>query len=91
MTARTWFTSAVVGLVLAGAWLTAVRGPGEPRLRSAHSEPATMVPPQSVAVTAQGKTFHQSGCKFLHGPPRMQSAGQAIAEGYTPCSRCLPR
>ena len=91
MTARTWIGSLVMTLILAAGWMAAVRGERSPSLRSAHSEPATAVPPPMVVVTAAGKTFHQLGCAAVHGPAQIESGAQAIADGYTPCPRCLPR
>jgi hypothetical protein len=91
MTARTWISSVVTALILTAGWMAAARGGWSPPLRSAHSEPATGVPPAMVVVTAAGKTFHQVGCAALHGPAQMESGAQAIADGYTPCPRCLPR
>jgi hypothetical protein len=91
MTARTWISSAVMALILSAGWMVAVRVGWSPPLRSAHSEPATGAPPPMVVVTAAGKTFHQVGCAALHGPAQMESGAEAIADGYMPCPRCLPR
>jgi hypothetical protein len=44
-----------------------------------------------VIVTAAGKVFHREGCTFIHGPAVTESGAQAVAEGYTPCTRCLPQ
>jgi hypothetical protein len=60
-------------------------------LRTAHSEPSHVVPAQPVIVTAAGKVFHREGCTFIHGPAVTESGAQAVAEGYTPCTRCLPQ
>jgi len=58
-------------------------------LRSEHSQPAVKVPKDPVAVTPNGKTFHDPTCKFIHGPIEMIPANEAVAEGYTPCVRCM--
>ena len=90
MTKRTWLLSVAVAILMAGGWAAAARrGPGPP-LRSAHSEPATSVPRDPVMVTPAGRTFHREDCPFIHGPAMRESAEDAIADGYTPCTRCLP-
>lgn len=90
MTRRTWLLTIGVAIALAAGWVGAARlGPSPPR-RSAHSEPASLVPRGPVVVTRSGKTFHRPGCRFIHGPAVEKSGGQAVASGYTPCVRCLP-
>ena len=46
-----------------------------------------------AAVSAEGKTFHVPGCRFLHKHEnenvRLIAASEAIREGYVPCVRCL--
>jgi hypothetical protein len=42
-----------------------------------------------VAVTPGGKMFHDPNCKYIHGPIEMVPAEEAVAEGYTPCVRCM--
>jgi len=63
-------------------------------LRSYHAEPGTGVPNEMmVTVSADGKTFHVPGCRFLHKHEnenvRLIAASEAIREGYVPCVRCL--
>jgi hypothetical protein len=60
-----------------------------PPLLSEHSRPAVRVPDQPVAIVADGKTFHNPKCTFLHGKPEMVSAQEAVNKGYTPCVRCM--
>ena len=60
-------------------------------LRSAHSEPRRVLADGLVVVTSGGKTFHRDTCTFIHGPAVPKPAEQAIADGYSPCTRCLPR
>ena len=81
----------VVALVLAGTWMMAASLSRQAPLRSAHGEPARVVPPGVVAVTSAGKTFHKAECSFIHGPARLEAGTEAVADGYTPCTRCLPR
>jgi hypothetical protein len=91
MTVRTWAMTVVVAIMLAGSWVMAASLGRQTPLRSAHSEPARVLPPGDVAVTSAGKTFHRAGCSFIHGPARLEAGMQAVADGYTPCTRCLPR
>jgi anti-sigma factor RsiW len=63
-------------------------------LRSYLAEPGTGIPDaMMVAVSADGKTFHVPGCRFLHKHEnenvRLMAAAAAIREGYVPCVRCL--
>jgi len=58
-------------------------------VRSEHSQPAAKIPDRMVAVTAEGKTFHDPSCKYIHGPVEMMTAQEAIRRGYTPCVRCM--
>ena len=89
MTSRV-LASTVVVLGLIGLWLVSASAAPRPPLRSRHSEPATAAP-ATVMVTADGKLFHRAGCTYMHASARAESGAQAIAEGYTACTRCLPR
>ncbi|MBA3271756.1 MAG: hypothetical protein H0T71_14730 [Acidobacteria bacterium] len=91
MTERTWIVSVAVATILAGGWIAATRRGPVLLLRSAHAEPASLVPPGTVVVTASGKTFHREGCAFVHGPALRLAGAQAVADGFTPCTRCLAR
>ena len=90
MTLRTWFAVVTVLAVLAAGYAVG-RGTssGVAVLRSEHSRPAGKVPKGLVAVTPNGKTFHDPECKFIHGPIEMIPAKEAVAEGFTPCVRCM--
>jgi len=94
-TALGWLLAvAAVGL-LSGSFALARLDPRSVfALRSFHAEPGTGIPDaMMVAVSADGKTFHVSGCRFLHKHEnedvRLIAASQAIREGYVPCIRCL--
>ena len=90
MTLRTWFAVVAVLAILAAGYAIGLNtSRGVPVLRSEHGEPAVKVPKGLVAVTPNGKTFHDPTCKFIHGPIEMIPAGEAVAEGYTPCVRCM--
>jgi hypothetical protein len=83
-------TSAVIVLLITGSWLAA--SSAQPVvLRSKHSDPAIMALPAMVAVTAEGKLYHDPTCAFIHGPLRIEPSEQAVGDGYTPCTRCLQR
>jgi hypothetical protein len=90
MSKRVWAT-----LVLTAALISAAVGYGYSRpgatatFLSRHSMPAAHVPDREVAVTVQGKLFHDPSCGYIHGKPEMISARQAVNRGYTPCPRCL--
>lgn len=43
----------------------------------------------TVYVTATGSKYHRAGCSYLKSS-RAISLSDAIAAGYTPCSRCKP-
>jgi len=62
-----------------------------PPLRSEHSEPASIPPSEPVAVTPDGKQFHDPSCKYIHGKPQMMSSQEAIERGYTPDPRCMEK
>jgi hypothetical protein len=89
MTTRVLLLTIVSAALLVGGWFGAASAARPEALRSRHSEPAKVARPLSVAVTAVGKLYHDPDCGFIHGPIRMKSSAQAIAEGYTPCTRCL--
>lgn len=87
MAGRTWIAVCLLVLAAVCALFTAR---GEVALRSQHSRPAVRLPEQMVVVTDEGKLFHRAGCKYIHGTQKTESAQQAAADGYTPCTRCLP-
>jgi hypothetical protein len=91
VTRRVLTLSGMAVVLLAGGWFVAASSGRTAALRSRHSEPMTAVSPPLVAITAEGKLYHRPECAYIHGPVRMEPAGQVIAEGYTPCTRCLPR
>ena len=90
MTMRTWVMSLAAIALLTGGWVAGLAMGSRAPLRSAHSEPGRLTPPKMVALTEQGKLFHDPSCPFIHGPTRLASGQQALVDGYTPCTRCLP-
>jgi len=90
MSRRFWpYALAALLLLMVGYDLGLSRASARPPLRSEHSQPAVNVPGRMVAVTAEGKTFHDASCKYIHGPVEMMTAQEAIRRGYTPCVRCM--
>lgn len=89
MSKRTWIGAIIIltALVLTCEWSRPA-----PVLRSQHAEPAVRLSlalaSQQVVVTADGKTFHKPGCRFIHGKAKLIDAAQAAREGYSPCVRC---
>lgn len=66
----------------------------QPALRSKHAKYSNRVPPDlQVIVAAYGKTFHVTGCPFIHGKAGLRTipAGEAEREGYTACVRCMKK
>lgn len=88
MTRAVWMWTAAVAVLLVAGWSAAVVGHRAPKLRSEHGLPAAAAP-AVVAVTNQGKLFHRPDCAFIHAPVRLEPGDQAIAEGYTACTRCM--
>jgi hypothetical protein len=89
MASRTWSAVAIVLLPLLAAIAIGAARPRPDALRSEHSQPAARVPAGLVAVTPEGKTFHDPNCPYIHGPKQMMPAAEAVSEGYTPCTRCM--
>ncbi len=88
MTIRTWLMGLATIVLITGAWMAGAASASRAPLRSIHSEPAWSTPTAMVAVTEQGKLFHDPSCPLIHGPARLESGHQAIAEGFAPCTRC---
>ena len=44
---------------------------------------------ETVYVTKSGKKYHHAGCQYLKKSQIPISLEQAIAQGYTPCSKCF--
>ena len=91
MTVRVLSLTAAAALLIGGVWFAAASLGRSAPLRSRHSDPGTLAPTALVAVTAEGKLYHDPKCTFIHGPVRTESSAEAIAAGYTPCIRCLKR
>ncbi len=43
-----------------------------------------------VYITKTGEKYHRSGCQYLRQSCIEISRSSAVAQGYTPCSRCKP-
>jgi hypothetical protein len=90
-----WMLAAAAVTLISGSF-TLARLDATPvaALRSYHADPGTGVPAEMmVTVSAEGKTFHVPGCRFLHKHEnenvRLIAASEAVREGYVPCIRCL--
>jgi hypothetical protein len=81
--------TALAIIVVAAGWLASAAAVRESGLRCRHSRPAAGPAPVVVALTDAGALFHKPGCKYVHGPVRIEDGRAAIASGYTPCTRCL--
>ena len=88
MTRAIWLATVAVAVLMMAGWSAAVATSRAPKLRSEHSQPA-IAAPAIVSVTERGKLFHRADCAFIHGPVRSEPGEQAIAEGYTACTRCM--
>ncbi|MCU1308268.1 MAG: hypothetical protein JWN45_2963 [Acidobacteriaceae bacterium] len=88
-TARLILATLLFAIAIALTINSAVAHSFTPPLLSEHSRPAVKVPEQPVAIVADGKTFHDPKCTFLHGKPEMVSAQEAVRKGYAPCVRCM--
>lgn len=90
MSGRVWASVVAAAVLIAAAISYGYSRPGATAsLLSRHSKPAIHVPLREVAITAQGKLYHDPSCRYIHGKPEMVSAQEAARRGYTPCPRCL--
>lgn len=90
MSIQVWVASVVAALLIFGGLAVGLSMERRaPPPRSEHSQLATSIPAEMVAVTPEGKTFHQASCRYLHGKAEMVTAEEASARGYAPCVRCV--
>jgi hypothetical protein len=60
--------------------------------RTEHAQIGKGIPAGLMVLVAEdGKTFHVSGCRFIHEKQKLRTvtAQEAMREGYVPCVRCL--
>jgi anti-sigma factor RsiW len=94
-TAYGWLVAAAAVALISGSFaLARLDARSLSALRSYHAQPGVGVPAgMMVAISADGKTFHVPGCRYLHKHEsenvRLVAAAEAIREGYVPCVRCL--
>ena len=91
-----WMVAAAAAVVAAGSFELSKSSVfrQQPELRSEHAQPGTGVPPDMmVVVSSDGKTFHASGCPFIHDKAHVRTivAREALREGYAPCVRCMKK
>jgi hypothetical protein len=90
MADRVWIAVVITAALIAAAVGYGYSRPGATAtLLSRHSEPAIHMPNHLVAITAEGKLFHDPSCRYIHGKKEMVTAQDAVRRGYTPCPRCL--
>lgn len=61
-------------------------------LKQPHAQPGKNIPPQLAVVMQPGaRIFHLAGCDLIRNDKNLikMTAKDAIAQGYTPCPRCL--
>ena len=90
-----WMVAAAAAILAAGGFEAARSSVfSQHGLRSEHARISNRVPPEMMVVVAEeGKTFHVSGCPFLHDKAKLRviTAREAIEQGYTPCVRCMKK
>jgi hypothetical protein len=93
-TAFGWIVAFPAAMVIVFSFLIAASFCySSPPLRSEHAAPAESSMPDAmpVVVSDDGKTFHVSGCSFIHDKAKSKtiSSEEAVRQGYSPCVRCL--
>jgi hypothetical protein len=73
-------------VVLAAMFVVA---PGAVALRDRHATPAYSVTLPVVAVSHDGKLFHDPRCPVIHGTATLEPMTAAIEQHFVPCPRCL--
>ncbi|MBZ5706733.1 MAG: zf-HC2 domain-containing protein [Acidobacteriia bacterium] len=87
-----WLVAAVALALIAGSIGVANWRAQNPSSRSemaqrGHGVPANLL----VIVSEHSRLFHIKGCPFVHqnDNPHVETAAEAMREGYVPCVRCL--
>lgn len=62
----------------------------EAAAREAEQAQSSISNEHTVYITKSGEKYHASGCQYLKKSKIPISEGDAIAQGYTPCSKCNP-
>ena len=90
-----WMVAVAAGVLVVGGFEVARSSVfGWPSLRSEHARASNHAPPDMMVIVAEdGKTFHVSGCPFIHDKARLRTipAWEAEKEGYAPCVRCMKK
>ncbi len=89
MAVRFWPITLLAVALFFATWAVLGHSRAAILLKSEHSQPATVMPAENVAVTSEGKLFHKPSCRYIHGEPQMVSAQEAAQRGYTPDPRCM--
>ncbi len=86
-----WLVPAAATLIVVAALMSGhfdIRHP----VKSLLAPPVYDIPPDlKVVVSSGSRIFHVPGCSYIHdkNSERPLTAQEAVAQGYTPCSRCL--
>ena len=92
MSGGVWLGTILLTVVLALALdIVRTERPNTPPPLSEHARPAVRIPVGAVAVNEDGKTFHTSDCRYIHGKKQATDANAAVQEGYVPWIRCEQR
>jgi len=89
-----WVVAGAGAILIAATFLIGnSSGYSHPGMRSEHAAPAKSSMPEDmpVIVSDDSKTFHVSGCTFIHDKAKSKtiSTKEAVRQGYSPCIRCL--
>ncbi len=87
-----WAVPVAAVLLIAGVVTYTNVGGRDHAVKTPHAQPGKNVPPQLQVVLEPGaRLFHLPGCDVIRDKQDLQkmTAKDAIAQGYTPCPRCL--
>jgi len=89
-----WMVAAAAALLVVGSFEVANSSSFAGNdLRSEHAQPGNRVPANLQVVVTDGRVFHVPECTAIHHKEleRTMVAGEAVREGYVPCTRCLKK
>jgi hypothetical protein len=91
-----WMVATAAAVLVAGSYGIARSFTStQDDLRTEHARSAGPIPPDMMVVVAEdGKLFHGgAACPFIHDKTKVKSivARDALAQGYTPCVRCMKK
>ena len=89
-----WMVAAAAALLVVGSFeMAKSSGFAGSDLRSEHAQPGNRVPANLRVVVTDGRVFHVPECTLIHHREleRTMVAGEAVREGFVPCTRCLKK